>query len=206
MARKQVTLSISNSTDDIAKKIADKLGLSKNLYIEMVCALEILNSNYAISDFQLNDLYDNLINNKDSTNRKEFRELHKTLNKDVKKHILKFIYSLNLIPGFEFQSRKQANFNKNGEYLFYYGIKNMKGIDINQYIDNLGLQVEVIGIPTMSSDEYVYIGKEQWYRNSSNVSSKFNIICRKLSINNCPDVLKIHYKELYRLVEIIKQI
>lgn len=206
MARKQVTLTISSSNDEIARVMANRLGLSKNSYIEMMFTLGVLNSDYVISDSELNNLYDNLINNKNSTNRKEFRELHKTLKKEVKKEILKFIYNLNLIPGFDFQSKKQANFKKNGEYLFYYGIKDMRDIDINEYINNLGVQVQTIGLSSMSSDEYIYLGKEQWYRNSSNVSSKFNIICRRLGIENNPDVLKVHYKEIYRLLPIIEEI
>jgi len=206
MVRKQLTMKIANPTDEIADKLANRYNLSKSNYIEMIFVLDILNSDYNVTDEELNGFFDALITNKNSTNRKEFRELHKTLPKEAKIQILKFIYNFNMIDNVDYQTRKQANFNKDNQYLFYYSISNMRDTDIDVYVNTLGINIITIGTVTMNSNEYVYLGREQWFKHSSNKSHKFNDICIALGISRSCDCIKIHYKELYKLIPILKSI
>lgn len=206
MLRNQITLKLVNSADKIAEDIAKRYNLSKSNLIEMLFILNIINSNRILTEDEVNEFIDALILNKDSKNIKEFRELHKTMPKEVKIEILKFIYNINMINGVDIKTRKQANFNKNKEFIFYYAIDNMREINIDVYVNDLGINVSTIGIQNKNSREYIYIGREQWFKNSSNTSKKFDNICLALGINEPCDCLKIHYKELNKLIPIVNSI
>lgn len=206
MLRNQITLKLVNSAYKIAEGRAKRYSLSKSNLIEMLFILSIINSEHVLTEDEVNEFVDGLILNKESKNRKEFRELHKTMPKEVKIEILKFIYNINMIDGVDIQTRKQANFNKNKEFIFYYAIDNMRETDIDIYVNDLGINVSTIGIQNKNSKEYIYIGREQWFKNSSNTSKKFDSICLALGINEPCDCLKIHYKELYKLITIVNSI
>ena len=79
----------------------------------------------------------------------------------------------------------------------------MKNIDIDIYVENL--IIESIGVCNGPSCEYVCLGRKRYLNRSDQESSRFDEICSKLGLASC-DVIKIHYRELYKLIDVLKRI
>lgn len=147
---------------------------------------------------------------------KNFKLYQRELPFAVKKEVVKFLYNINLTLNVSYSSFKQANFyidnpnikykSDNEKYLFYYAVLKMMNKDIGDYMKDLKLDVETIGDLTDDSNCYVYLGRKRSFVRNDQVSEKyFDLLCNELNISHS-DVLKVHYKELYRINNIIKKL
>lgn len=204
--RKQITFTIMDTSVNMIDMLASKYDLTRGNYLELVATLSVLeDSNYNITNEELDSLFSGIISKTTCSIRKEFRELHKRLDSDVKKEILKFLYKVNLIEGVSYSCVKQANFSKNDELIFYYGILDMQNTDIGVYIGNTGLSVITIGKDNDTSDKYIYLSNKRYFTRNDLSYKRFNDLCSELGIKNC-ECIKVHYKELNILLEAIKNI
>lgn len=203
--RLQTTVNFSKTTNVGLIDLAKHLGISKNVLIESLCIIECLNNiSISFSNEQLDNLWDKYLTKNESKLTNEFKSLHKRLPRHVKNEIIKFFYELNKIPNIKFSAKKQANFYKlNDEYLFYYGILNMKGFPMEDYLNKLSINIKTYGKENCNHEEYIYIGKMQQFKHATKVSEYFNYICLKLKVDNC-DCVRIHYESLMDLLEVLR--
>ena len=187
-------------------KLSKTYDLTIEAYLETIGALSILeDSNYSITNAELDILIDEMESKSSCKIEDQFKELHKKLQLDVKKEIVKFLYKVNLIEGLSYSSVKQANFSKDGNLIFYYGILDMKKTDIGVYVNDHKLSTATIGISNDTSDKYVYLSNKIFFNSTHYSYTKYSDLCAKLGVSSC-ECIKVHYKELDTLLNAIKDI
>lgn len=202
--RKQIT---SNQICVITSKIdeeAKTLHLSRNSLIETILTTNLLSSKISFSSDELDTLIHDFHTRSDNKITREFLNMFEKLPLNTKLEAVKFFYNLNLMPQIMYSCKKQANFYKRDtkEFLFYYGVLNMKEIDIDEFVSSLKIDVKTLG-KVAPSNEYIFIGRMQQFKHQSVFSSQFYNICEKLGISNC-DCIKIHYSKIDKLLCVLK--
>lgn len=204
--KEQISIKIGENTLMKGDIIAKNYEISRSNYLEMLVVLDILNNDIVdIDDDYINSLIQSLISKSSCNIKNEFKELNCKLPLDVKKEIVTFFYNANMIKDINYSCVKQANFYKNDKYLFYYAVHDMKNIDIDVYINTLDIKYNTIGHLNSPSSEYIYIGRKRYFNRNDQESTVFDVICDKLGVSKC-DAIKIHYKELRKLIPILKSI
>lgn len=207
----QIAVSLSDETLTIMKEKCENLEISRNAFMETVAVLEcIKNGVECLNDYEINTLIDNFPSKKNCKITKDFLYLQKTLPKNVKLEVLKFFYRVNLLKNIRFSALKQVNFyirddHGDDKFLFYYGIDNIKNIDIDDYIKALNISMATYGINNQKSKEYIYIGRMQQYKHATRVSMLFTEICRKLNVDKC-DCIKVHYKSINDIIQVLESL
>lgn len=204
--RNQISLKIMDATVKAVDEIAKTNQLTRNNCIEIATTLSVLNINKdKLTDSDIDNIWSKIITKSNCTARKEFKDLHKNLSREVKIEILKLFYNINMMENIRYSAMKQVNFYKGEEYLFYYAILDMYNKDIDEYINNIGIDVEILGEPNDDSSKYIYLGKRRYFTRKDQESKVFDTICKKLKINSC-ECIKLHYKNLDKLLQIIDEI
>lgn len=209
--KKQIATNCSSVFINAINEITKDIQLSRNAYIETTTILECFNkSRYNFTERQLDELWDDFPSKSNCKVAREFIELHKKLPKAVKQEFIKFFYNINLLSNIRFSTLKQANFyltkpNQKDEFLFYYGIINMKDYDIQYYIEKLAISIQTYGKQDGNSNEYMYLGKMQQFKHSAIVSQLFDKICEELMIQNC-ECIKVHYSSLDKVLYTLKRL
>ncbi|MEH7094875.1 hypothetical protein [Neobacillus vireti] len=204
--RSQITTKMPSKIITAIDIIAARCEISRSNFLEINSTLSILNNKICpLKDTDLNEIISALITKSSCSVRKEFKELHQRLSLDVKKEIVKFFYEANLIEHIRYSCVKQANFYKGENYLFYYAILDMKNTDINVFVNDLDLPMQIIGLSNAPSSEYVFLGKRRYFTRKDQESNEFNKICNLLGVPSC-EVIKIHYKDLNKLTVALKSL
>lgn len=202
--RKQITSNqicvITNKIDEEAKR----LHLSRNSLIETILTTNLLGSKISFSSDELDTLIHDYHTRSDNKITREFLNMFTMLPLNTKLEAVKFFYNLNLMPQIMYSCKKQANFYERDtkEFLFYYGVLNMKEIDIDEFVNSLKIDVKTLG-KAAPSNEYIFIGRMQQFKHQSVLSSQFYNICDKLGIPKC-DCIKIHYSKIDKLLCVLK--
>lgn len=203
MIRNQITITMPNEMIKSIDEVSKKCEITRSNFVEISSTLKIVDK---LDNDEVNELFLSLITKTSCNVRKQFKKLHCNLPLEVKKECLKLFYEANLIPKISYSGVKQANFYKGYEFLFYYAILDMKNIDIDEYINGLkSVKKEVVGKEDAPSNEYIYLGRELYFNRSDYLANHFKDICSKLGKESC-DIIKIHYTEINKLIEILKNI
>ncbi|MGH4049957.1 MAG: hypothetical protein ACREVX_01175 [Clostridium sp.] len=209
--KKQIATNCSSAFINATSVITKSMGISRNAYIETTAILECLKENrYYFTEEELDELWDDFPSKSNCKITKEFLDLHKKLPRDIKCEFINFFYQINLLQNVRYSTLKQANFyvrtaNQVDEFLFYYGIINMRNYDIQYYIERLSISINTYGKEDGKSNEYMYLGKMQQFKNSAVVSQFFNKICEELKIKYC-DCIKVHYLSLEGVLKVFKKL
>lgn len=208
--KKQFATSCSEVALHTMKRTCDSLRLSRNAFIETVAVLECFKrADGDLSECDMNILWDDFPSKSNCKITKEFLELQKTLSEQVKIEVLKLFYKANLLDKIRFSALKQANFyiktNDKEKFLFYYGINNIKNINIETYIKGLEIRIATYGVDDRQDEEYIFLGRMQQYKHATKRSELFEEICERLNINDC-DCIKVHYKKIDDIISVLESL
>lgn len=209
--KKQIATNCSSAFINAINHFAKDIELSRNAYIETTAILECFKEDrYNFTEQELDELWDDFPSKSNCKIAREFIQLHKKLPRDVKQEAIKFFYNINLISNIRFSTLKQANVylttpNEKDEFLFYYGIIDMKDYDIQYYIEKLKISVETYGKENGNSNEYIYLGNMQQYKHLTKISLLFPRICEELHVTNC-ECIKVHYLCLEKILNVLKKL
>lgn len=187
----------------------DRLDMSMSSFVEAVCMREYLKKGRNLSEVQLDELWDCLAPGRYMRLTDEFRRSHKELPHRLKEALLWLLYEISIMENIEVDTKKNANFyiwvNNRREYLFYYVAGKIKGRPVEEYVSSTGVHVETLGMNDGRTDEYVYLGKMQQFKNSARKSDLFQLLCKFMNVPGC-DCIRVHYSQIQRLIEAINRL